>query len=351
VLVLAGRGSIRAGAGPALLALAERTGAVVGTTLGAKDLFRGEPDAVGVVGGFSHPPARTVLAEVDCVVAFGAGLNSFTTGHGALFGDARFVHVDAEPSHIGRYRRVDAGVAGDAREAAERLLELVRDRRAEDDGWRRDARDRLAAYDPTDHFEDASTGDAVDPRTLALELDRLLPPDRVLVADGGHFTGYPGQHVSVADPGGYGMTVDFGSIGLTLPAAMGVAVARPDRTAVAFVGDGGLMMGLSELDTAARYALPMVIVVMDDHAYGAEKHFSDLAGISDHLSVFPDVDLAALAVTLGIESRIVRSAADLEGLGPRLARREGPILLDCKILPDLRDRWYEELIVPAAPAL
>jgi acetolactate synthase-1/2/3 large subunit len=105
-----------------MTALAERTGALLGTSLLAKSLFRGHPLDIGVVGGFATETARRLLAAVDCLVAFGASLNVFTRAHGSLFDGARIVQVDVDPAQIGRFGRVDVGVVGDARATATELL-------------------------------------------------------------------------------------------------------------------------------------------------------------------------------------------------------------------------------------
>jgi len=141
-LLLAGAGAVRAGAAPSIEALAARLPALLGTTLAAKDGFAGHPDDVGIVGGFSDPVARAQLEDVDLVVAFGAGLNRFTT---AALPDGDVVQIDAEPSRLGLLRPVVQGIHGDARLAAEGLLARLPSAPAQ-----RPWRSALAARDPRD---------------------------------------------------------------------------------------------------------------------------------------------------------------------------------------------------------
>ena len=121
-------------------------------------------------------------------------------------------------------------------------------------------------------FADESDGQAVDPRALTIALDDLLPEQRTVAVDSGNFMGYPSMYLSVPDADGFCFTQAYQSVGLGLGSAIGAAIARPDRLTVAALGDGGALMGISELETAVRLGLPMLIVVYDDEAYGAEVH-------------------------------------------------------------------------------
>src|SRR3712207_8992827 len=135
----------------------------------------------------------------------------------------------------------------------------------------------------------------------------LLPPERTVAIDSGHFMGYPAMYLDVPDQHGFVFAQAFQSIGLGLANAIGAAVARPDRTCVAAVGDGGALMALGELETAARYKLPMVVVIYNDAAYGAEVHHFGPMGHPVELARFPDTDFAALARAAGAEGITVRS--------------------------------------------
>ena len=121
-------------------------------------------------------------------------------------------------------------------------------------------------------YEDSPPPDTIDPRTLAIALDDLLPADRAIAVDSGAFSGWPAMYLDVGDPRAWLFCNAFQSVGLGFGAALGAAVARPDRITVAAVGDGGMFLALPELDTAARLGLPVLVVVWNDAAYGAEVH-------------------------------------------------------------------------------
>lgn len=341
-LIVAGLGAHRAGAGPVLEQLAERTGALLITSARGKDMFRGNPNNLGIIGSFSHSLARRMAEQADCVLVFGAGLNFLTMSFGDAVPDVPLVHVDRLRANIGRWHPADVAVVGDARLAAEALLEAVPERAAADKPFHaEDVRAALAAFDPAQDFQAANTARTVDPRALAIELDKLLPEDRTLVYDAGNFmTVVP--YLSVPGPGHFKLTSDFASIGLGFGTALGYAKARPDSTTVLVIGDGGFMMTMGELETVVREDLPLVIVLMNDCAYGAELHFLKARNLPVDKSVFPDVDFAPIAEGFALQGHTVRSLDQLRQLAPVLANPDGPILLDCKINADVAAPFIHE---------
>lgn len=124
---------------------------------------------------------------------------------------------------------------------------------------------------------------------------------------------------------------DFASVGMGFGTALGFARARPGSTTVLFIGDGGLLMTLGELETVVREDIPLVIALMNDCAYGAELHYLKLRDMPVARSLFPDVDYAPIAQAFGFRTATIRSLDDLQRVAPMLKNPEGPILLDCKI--------------------
>jgi thiamine pyrophosphate-dependent acetolactate synthase large subunit-like protein len=174
----------------------------------------------------------------------------------------------------------------------------------------------------------------VDPRALGVELDGLLPRERNVVYDAGNFLGIL-PYLTVPTPGHLKMTSEFASIGLGFGTALGVAKGRPRVPTVLVIGDGGFLMTMSELETVSREDIPLIIVLMNDCAYGAELHFLALRKLPVGKSVFPDVEFAAVAEAFGFQAYTIRSLDDLRALGPVLGKPDGPILLDCKVNADI----------------
>jgi thiamine pyrophosphate-dependent acetolactate synthase large subunit-like protein len=190
---------------------------------------------------------------------------------------------------------------------------------------------------------DESNAEGIDPRVLTVALDRLLPADRLVITDGGHHLGFGATAMRVSEPGRARLTTDFAAVGMGLGTACGAAIGRPELATILFIGDGGLAMTLGDLETAVRFQLPLVAVVMNDRAYGAERHFLDLEGLPHHHSQFNDIDFAAVAGGLGMEAVTIRSTADVQACAPRLTQPETPLLLDCKINGAVRAQWLVDL--------
>ena len=343
-LIVGGVGAHRAGARQVIEALAEKLGALLVTTLKAKDLFRGNPYDLGILGSSSSSAARSLVEQADCVLAFGAGLNVLTMTSGTALPPVPLIHVDTDRTHVGRYWHADVGVVGDARQVAEQLLAALPDRAAEQKAFRVEpVRAKLASFLHTQDFVPAHTARTVDPRLLTLELSRLLPEQRHVVFDGGNFMSV-WAYVSVPDPGHFTHTQEFGSVGLGLGTALGVARARPQLTTVLFIGDGGLLMSMGELETVIREDLPVVVIVMNDAAYGAEVHILRGQNLPTSKAEFADVDFAPMAELLGFEAATVRSMDDLARLAPQLAKPTGPMLIDCKINVDVIAPFITEVM-------
>ncbi|MFP6698716.1 MAG: thiamine pyrophosphate-dependent enzyme [Alphaproteobacteria bacterium] len=342
-LIMGGLGAHKAGAAPMLEQLAEKTGALLATSARGKEMFRDNPNNLGIIGSFSHSMARRYAQQADCVVVFGAGLNFLTMSFGESLPPVPLIHVDRARHSIGRYTHADLAVVGDARLVAEQLLAAVPERAAGDRPFHDPAvRQDIAAFDIAEDFQAAHTAHTIDPRSLGLELDRLLPADRNLVYDAGNFLGVV-PYVSNPGPGRFKMTNEFASIGLGFGTALGVAKAAPETTTVLFIGDGGFVMTMSELETAAREDLPLVVIVMNDCAYGAELHLLRAHQQPVGKSLFPDVDLAPVAAAFGFEVATIRSLDDLAAAAHLLREPSGPVFLDCKINADIAAPFMGEI--------
>jgi len=340
---VAGRGALHARA--ELQALAEACGALLATSAVARGLFHDSPWSLDVSGGFASPLAADLVTDADLVVGWGCALNMWTMRHGRLIGPRTTVaQVDLDQEALGAARPIDIGVVGDVGETAGAARSALAGR--EHAGYRDEAlRDRIArelSWRDVPYDDDSGDG-RVDPRTFTLELDRLLPAERVVGVDSGNFMGYPSMFLSVPDEHGLCFTQAFQSVGLGMATAIGAALARPDRLPVAALGDGGFHMGVAELETVVRLGLPMVVAVYDDEAYGAEVHHFGPDGHPLDIVRFPATDIAAIGRGFGCDAVTVRGAADLAAVrdwvdGPR----DRPLVVDAKVTRDRGSWWLEE---------
>lgn len=345
---VAGRGA--KSARDEVLALARHSGALVATSAVAKGLFNEDRFSLGISGGFSSPLAAELISDADLIIAFGCALNMWTMRHGHLIGpDTKIIQIDLEEPALGANRPVDLGVVGDSAQCANDVLSLLRTQQVEQRlGYRtKKIRERIteSIHWQQVNYEDLSTESSIDPRTLTKRLDQLLPDERIVSVDSGNFMGYPSQFLSVPDEQGFCFTQAFQAIGLGLYTAIGAGLAQPGRLPVLGTGDGGFHMAIAELDTAVRLKMPLVCIVYNDAAYGAEvHHFGEADPTADMASViFPETDFAAIGRGFGAEGLTVRSVEDLEAVKVWLeSDPTGPLVIDAKIQSDSGAWWLAE---------
>lgn len=349
---VAGRGG--RGARDSILALAEHSGALVATSAVANGLFNGETFNLGISGGFSSPLTAELIAGADLIVGWGCTLNMWTMRHGRLISpDAKVAQVDVEDTSLGANRPISLGVLGDSALTADDALTLLKGLQpAATEKYRTEGnavRLKLASRWRDVETPDLSTSTSIDPRILSRELDSILPANRVVSVDSGNFMGYPSQYLSVPDEFGFCFTQAFQSIGLGLYTAVGAALAQPDRLPVLGVGDGGFLMGISELETAVRLKLPLVCIVYNDAAYGAEVHHfaQDNANVDLSCVTFPDTDIAAIARGFGAVGVTVRTLGDLLPVHDWVSAfndgsQSQPLVIDAKIASDGGSWWLAE---------
>ncbi|MDQ7911273.1 thiamine pyrophosphate-binding protein [Phytohabitans sp. ZYX-F-186] len=342
-LVLAGRGATSPRARAALLRLADRLGAPLATTLKGKDLFRGEAFDLGIFGTLSTAPAVEAILDADCVIAFGASLNKWTTAVGAYLDGKAVVQCDLDRGAIGRYGPVAAGIVGDAGAVAETIAAWLDEAEVPATAFRSPAlAAKLAGYDPGD-YTDQSSGETVDERTVLRRLEEAVPADRTLVTDGGQFIFNALKILHVPEPEAFVLGVNFGSIGLGMGNAIGAAVGAPHRPALMLCGDGGFMLGgLVEFNSAVRAGVDLIAVVFNNRCYGPEYvHFVN-HGRDPSLSMFDWPDFAGVAESLGGRGFTVRNLADLDRLPKLIADRDRPLLIDVHLDPALTPTEREQ---------
>lgn len=337
-LVLAGAGAVAADARTSLLALADRLGAPVATTFGAKGWLDDAPHHLGLAGGLALDATRSLLRTADAVVLVGASLNDHTTDHGRLFASASLVRIDHRPAALARpWPRPAVGLLGDAAAACARLVAAWPPRCDTDPParwWSPAAADRTAdaRLVQLDRHPVTVEPGTVDPRRLLLALDRLLPDDADLVIGGGHFMAFAAQYLTNrSGRRRFHLVFDFMCTGQAVPAAIGAAVARPERPVVAIEGDASFLMHVQELETAARSGIGLLVVVLNDGALGAEYHALAAAGCDPTHAVVPTPDLGGVARSLGGVGRRLDAVDQVADVVRWFDPRNGPHVVDCAV--------------------
>ena len=343
-VIIAGHGAVESRAHDELRRLGELTGSLMASTLLANSFFRDDPYNIGFVGTMSTPLGSELVTDSDLILAFGASLNPYTTYRGDLLHGARVVQFDTNPNASGRYHRTELAVVGDARLAAQALVKELERRGHKAAGYRSaEIAARIKSFDLGDTVTDQADRAGLDPRKVMIELDKVLPPERTLVVDGGHHFEFAVAHIGVPDPRGFIFANEYFAVGCGLAAALGAAVARPDRLTVLDIGDGGMMMNLGDIDTAVRYRLPLVIIVTNDGGFGSEIHYLQVNGLPDQTARYENPSFADVAVSLGAKGITIDSLDKIGEVRSAIHGLAGPLVLDCKVTTSVRAGWVDFL--------
>src|SRR5262247_1805090 len=325
VVVMAGLGAVESGAGPACRALAAKAGGLLMTTLPARGLFHDDPFCIGISGSYTPEVGLEYLKEADFVVAVGSSLAYHAGGGGQLWPKAKMLQIDIDPVAVSQGQPVARHhLRSDARLGVEALTAALP---ARTKGWRSEAMAaRIRDTKPDSVAFDIEPG-LLDPRDVVEALEKHLPRDWEMVNSGGHCSWFFAQMPS--RPQEKFLTIrEFGAIGNGISFAMGVAAARPDRTVVLFDGDGSLMMHVQELETIRRHGMNILIVVMNDGAYGSELHKFRSEGMPENKSVFGYCDFASIARGFGLAGKTFKNLEDLPKLVAEFAASGGAAVWD-----------------------
>lgn len=352
-LMLLGRGAELSGAVPAAVQLGRRIGACFLTTVPAKGCLATarDPFDLGLAGTMAHPPARRLAATADVVLVVGAALDQHNTSGGTFFGGARLIRVDRRPP--GQLWHPDGDVTeitGDAGTALARLAAELPPSRWP--GLRSAETAALLAAEPSRRaaLTAAEPADGLNPWAVIAAIDDSVSGRAHVVTGVGHFWYFATPYLS-ARPGrtfqfGYG----FGLIGQGLPLAIGAAVAaRPGHRTIAIEGDGSFLMNPQELQSAVRFGADLLVMVLNNAAYGSEFHKLAIAGLDPAAGAFDQpADIVAVATALGADARRVRSMDELHSGLAAFAASGGVRVLDIGIARSVMSEAYQRMHLPPA---
>ena len=329
-VLLVGAGAVAADAHEAILRLADVSGAALATTLQARGWFDGHPAGIGLMGALASAQGRDVLAGADLLLAIGSSLNPYVLGtaYGAplLAPAAMVLQIDSHAGRIGVWRSVDLALCGDARTTVEAIANEL--------GSRHVAAPPARSVDTAPRGAPATAQSSTSPvllDDLLCELDRMLPVPRTVVVDCGLFAFSVVDHIRCA-PQAFIWSADFGAVGMGVAMGLGAALAHPERTCCVFVGDGGFTMSPQEIISAVNQGIRIVLVVLDDGAYGAEAYLLAERHQDTKLAQLDNPDLASMARSMGALAATVRCQYDLpDAIRLIDARHAGPVLIHAVI--------------------
>ncbi|MFJ8925053.1 MULTISPECIES: thiamine pyrophosphate-binding protein [unclassified Streptomyces] len=343
VVIIAGRGARKADSGEEILALQEQTGALLATTLQAKNWLCDRTDFhVGLSGLFGDKPSMELLQEADCVIAVGASLNHYTIESGYLYPEAKYVQIDTSPHVVmGNGKVADCYLQADAVTALTELARELRGRSVRLEGYHTDAvKQHLTARIQQPEY--VSEPGRLDPREAIWILDHELPGEMGLVLGSGHQTDFGTMLFQRSRDvlSNYGM---FGAIGQAPLIALGQLIAQGNKPGFVVEGDASFIMHLAEFETAVRYDVPLLVVVMNDQGLGAEYHKAKAKGLDPDLATISTPELGAVAESLGGGGATVRTAQELSDALAEYVREPRPTVIDVRITREVLSTPYRRI--------
>jgi len=321
----------------ALVAFCEAFALPAATSLAAKDcMLDAHPLALGVVGSYSRRCANQAVAEADLVMFAGSRTGGQVTNNWSIPRTGTpVIQIDVNPENIGRNYPGTLAILADARLALEGLTARAPARPpAGRAAWLARVAGLKTAWREAADTRRLASADPMRPEEICAEISNALPPDGILVSDTGHSGMWTGAMVELRHPGQRYIRC-AGSMGWGFPGALGVKCARPDRPVVCFTGDGGFYYHLTELETAARYDIPVVVVVNNNGSYGADRGPgrnpnsigpTSEADLSWRFS--GQHDFAQIAKELGCEGVRIERPTDLSGALRNALSSNKPVVLD-----------------------
>jgi len=344
-IVLAGLGAVNNDAKSACIALAEQCGACLATTLPAKGLFHDQSFCLGVAGGYASEAAKIIFSESDLIISIGARLAAHTFDGGNLTPNASVIHIDIDPHEFVQGRKAaDLMIASDARLGAHALrnalLQVTADNNiniqqptlAPPTGWRTEKmRQRtLAALALPDTDTHGTADGLLHPMAVVKKLSQIIPAHCHIVNTSGHCAYYTAQ-MNKHPQSHYTVIRDFGAIGNGTSFAMGIAAAHSDRPVVLLDGDGSALMNIQELETIARHAMNILIVVLNDGAYGSEVHKLRSDGVNVAGSVFGRADFSGIGDGFGLVGKTFTCLDGLQQCMDEFLSNPAPSIWDIHI--------------------
>ncbi len=351
-VIYAGGGILKARAAEALRALAELTGIPVVTTLMARGAFPDDHElCLGMPGMHGNYTAVTSMQESDLLIALGSRFDDRVTGKVPDFApEAKVIHVDIDPAELGKVRRPDVPIVGDCRLVIEELVKAVEalggaDAQPDRTPWRSRISGWQEKYPLT--YEQSEQGEGLKPQYV-LETLRDNTPDDTIVASGvGQHQMWTSQHWTFNHPYTWVNSGGLGTMGFSVPAAIGAKVGRPDRMVWAIDGDGCFQMTAQELVTAAAERIPIKVAILNNAYLGMVRQWQEMFYEERYSEVYlsPDLpDYKLWAEAMGCEGMRVEDPEDvLPAIQKANEIDDRPVVIDFRT--DHREKVYP--MVPA----
>lgn len=342
-IIVAGAGVMSPQVTAELMEMAQLLRAPVATTVAAKGAVSEDNELS--LGLLNDEVAFTIISQSDAVLALGCSFSEYSTNSWRLKVPENLIHVDIDPSEIGKIYPAKVAVVAPVKEFLQALLPRLRSKIGVPPS-RKDWLRIIAALKEKrwpDHREKMiSDASPIKPQRVVKEIAKIMDKDTIIVADSGNSLWWPIVFLNALAPRSIFGPTGNATMGFALPAAIGARCARPEAKVIAVAGDGGFLMTCMELATAAAHRVKVTIVIMNDEGYGSIRHIQKFSYGGRHIAVdFPPPDFVKFAEAFGVKGLSVSRPGEIGAALEEGLEHDGPALIDVHI-----DR--EETVLPSA---
>ncbi|HPS86886.1 MAG TPA: biosynthetic-type acetolactate synthase large subunit [Spirochaetota bacterium] len=269
-VIYAGGGIIASGAFSELKALSEKNSIPAAVTLmGLGSYPHNHGLYLGMVGMHGNHSTNIIFDESDLIICIGSRFGDRTTGVAAHFGKkADIIHIDIDPSEINKIKKTSISLASDAKSAINAILPMIEENSR--DAWRETCRDKKIRYDKKHH------GIPAHPESVIREVSAAAADDAIITTDVGQHQMWVARNYPFSPGRNFLTSGGLGTMGFGLPAAIGAALANPDRQVICFSGDGSILMNIQELATLADLKLNVKIILFNNGQLGLVRQQQEL---------------------------------------------------------------------------
>lgn len=338
-VILAGGGVQWSNAGGEVTRMAGLLGAPIVTSYGRADAVPNDhPHFLGHLGRLGSEEGAEAIRQADAILAVGTRLGQSTT-----FFDNRFipagvpiVQIEIDPRELGRNYPISVGIEGDAKAVMMELLELVHQAEPRPNpAWVSEIGDWYARRKQRLEDEGNLSSMPMKPQRVYAELRKVIPRNAIIALDAGLAPNFGQDRLMYYEPRSLMTSLDLGGLGFSFPAAIGASFAAPDRPVINFNGDGGFLFNAQEFETAVRYGLKLVTVVMNNGCWGSEKAYQRYAFNERYVgadTVNPRFD--KYAELFGGAGFYVERPEDVGNAMLEALKLDGPSIIEIPIDPD-----------------